>query len=294
MNIGNSQKKIKSSVKENRQTRKILEHLSRNYNAVILTGGSSGIGRSFLELVYRLPKNILICNISRLESEKFFERENVFDFKCDLSCLSQIDCTFDGILEKIKKNAEKNADFPKNRKILLINNSGFGGYGLFPEPNLEHNANMIDVNVRALTYLSGKFIGLIRENGGGIINVASTAAWQPCPYLSVYGATKSYVMNFSLALDYELRKFGATCLCLCPGPTTSNFFRRAGFDKRPLKSNFGHEPEQVAEAALYAFCAGKNLKVVGLLNSVLTFINYLIPRSVMAKIAGAILAKVRQ
>lgn len=294
MNIDNLQNDIKSSVKENRKTKKLLKHLSENYNAVILTGGSSGIGRSFLKLVYRLPKNILICNISRTKSEKFFERGNVFDIQCDLSHLSQIDCAFDEILEKIKKNALENSNSSKNKKILLINNSGFGGYGMFPEPNLEHNANMIDVNVRALTYLSGKFIGIIRENGGGIINVASTAAWQPCPYLSVYGATKSYVMNFSLALDYELRKFGARCLCLCPGPTTSNFFKRAGFDKRPLKSNFGHEPEQVAEVALYAFCIKKNLKVVGLLNSVLTFINYLIPRSIMAKIAGAILAKVRQ
>ncbi len=294
MNIDNLNSEVKSSVKESRKTRKLLEHLSKNYNAIVITGGSSGIGRSFLKLLYRLPKNILICNISRTKSEIFFDRGNVFDFECDLSHLSQIDCAFDGILEKIKNNALENQNSTQNKKILLINNSGFGGYGMFPEPNLLHNANMIDVNVRALTYLSGKFIDIIRENGGGIINVSSTAAWQPCPYLSVYGATKSFVKDFSLALDYELRKFGASCLCLCPGPTTSNFFKRAGFDKRPLKSNFGHEPDEVAEAALYAFCKKKNLKVVGLLNSVLTFINYLIPRCVMAKIAGAILAKVRQ
>ncbi|MBR4597758.1 MAG: SDR family NAD(P)-dependent oxidoreductase [Opitutales bacterium] len=294
MNIDNPKNAIKSNFKENRKTLKVLENLSQSYSAVILTGGSSGIGRSFLELVYRLPKNILICNISRTKSEKFFERGNVFDFQCDLSCLDKIDCAFVEIRNLIEKNLQSAENPAKNRKILLINNSGFGAYGPFPEPNLAHNANMIDVNVRALTYLCGKFMPLIRANGGGIINVASTAAWQPCPYLSVYGATKSYVMNFSLALDYEMRKFGAACLCLCPGPTTSNFFRRAGFDKRPLKSNFGHEPEQVALAALFAFCKRKNLKVVGFLNSVLTFANYLIPRSLMGKIAGAILARVRQ
>ena len=294
MNIDNPENSIKSKFKENRALRRVLERLSQTYCAVVLTGGSSGIGRSFLELVYRLPKNILICNISRTKSEKFFPRENVFDFACDLSYLEQIDCAFSEIEKLIEKNLKNGENPPKNRKILLINNSGFGAYGLFPEPNLAHNANMIDVNVRALTYLCGKFMPLIRENGGGIINVASTAAWQPCPYLSVYGATKSYVLNFSLALDYELRKFGANCLCLCPGPTTSNFFRRAGFDKRPLKSNFGHEPGQVALAAMDAFCKRKNLKVVGFLNSVLTFMNYLIPRSLMGKIAGAVLARVRQ
>ena len=155
MNIDNPKNAIKSNFKENRGARKVLENLSESYCAVVLTGGSSGIGRSFLELVYRLPKNILICNISRSKSEKFFERENVFDFQCDLSHLPQIDCAFSEIGKLIEKNLKNRENPPKNSKILLINNSGFGAYGLFPEPNLEHNANMIDVNVRALAYLCG-------------------------------------------------------------------------------------------------------------------------------------------
>lgn len=278
---------LKGAGFKKRKLLKSIEKLASEYRTIVISGASSGIGQATLELLSTLPKNILICNISRSKSAIFFDNESVENVPCDLSNLEEIDAAF----LQIKKLRELRGI--NSGKILLINNSGFGGYGLFPEPNNAHNANMVDVNVRGLTYLAGLFVPLIREFGGGVINVASTAAWQPCPYLSVYAATKAYVMSFSLALDYELKKFGARALCLCPGPTTTNFFKRAGFDKRPLKSNFGHEATDVAQSMLIAFAGGKNLKIVGLLNSVVAWLNYLIPRSLMSLISGFILSKVR-
>ncbi len=287
LDIAETIKLLKAAGFKKRKLLKSLEKLALEYSTIVISGASSGIGQATLELVSTLPKNILICNISRSKSAIFFDRQDVENVPCDLSNLQEIDAAFLQI-EKLRQ-----VRGIKGGKILLINNSGFGGYGLFPEPNNAHNCNMIDVNVRGLTYLTGLFIPLIREFGGGVINVASTAAWQPCPYLSVYAATKAYVMSFSLALDYELKKFGARALCLCPGPTTTNFFKRAGFDERPLKANFGHEASDVAQAMLIAYAYGKNLKIVGLLNSVVAWLNYFIPRSVMGRISGFILAKVR-
>lgn len=278
---------LKSKILASTRFQKSLSSITKNCKTIVITGASSGIGQSFLELFMTVAQNILICNISRTKSSIFFDSDNFKNVPCDVSDLSQIDSAISQVLALRKEKGFEDSG------ILVINNAGFGAYGLFPEPNIEHNCNMIDVNVRGLTYICGKFSSIIKESGGGFINVASTAAWQPCPFLSVYGATKSYVMNFSLALDWELRRFGAKCLCLCPGPTTSNFFRRAGFETRPLKSDFGHEAVEVASSAIIAFSKGKNLKVVGLLNNVLTFINYFIPRFFMCVISGAVLERVR-
>lgn len=277
--------KIKSAKK--RRLEKALQAIASRHSTVVVTGGSSGIGRAFLELAGTLPKNILICNLSRTKPANFFDRENFENVPCDVSDNAQIREAFSQVMALRKdRGLEKGG-------ILLVNNAGFGGYGPFPEPDIDHNCGMIDVNVRGLTCLSGLFVPVLCECGGGIINVSSTAAWQPCPFLGVYAATKAYVMSFSLALDWELRKRGARCLCLCPGPTTTNFFRRAGFKERPVGSAYGHEAPEVAAAALEAYAGGRNLKVVGFLNSVLAFMNYFIPRSLMCRISGPILERVR-
>ncbi len=261
---------------------KDLSKIEKDYALVVISGASSGIGEALAQTILSGTEKLRLCNLSRKPAS--IESDRLINIACDVSKIANLDAAFSEILGLLEGT---------KGKVLLINNSGFGGYGLFPEPNLQHNTDMIDVNVRGLTYLSGKFVEILRSRGGGIINVASTAAFQPCPYLNVYAATKSYVLNFSLALDYELRKFNCTCLCLCPGPTSTNFFRRAGFDKRPLKNDFGHEPWQVAETCIKAYCAGKNLKIVGALNFILSSLNKLVPLRFVGKFSGWILSKVR-
>ncbi|MBO6102006.1 MAG: SDR family NAD(P)-dependent oxidoreductase [Opitutales bacterium] len=286
MNIDSRNQLLKSKILSNKSFGKRLGRLLKECPTVVITGASSGIGQSFSELFMTVAENILICNLSRSKSSIFSDGVNFADIECDVSDLPSIDSAVGKVMEL---RAERNL----KGGILVVNNAGFGGYGMFPEPSLEHNCGMIDVNVRGLTYVCGKFIPIIKQTGGGFINVASTASWQPCPFLGVYAATKAYVMSFSLSLDWELRKFGSKCLCLCPGPTTTNFFRRAGFETRPLKRDFGHEAVEVAASAISAYSKGKNLKVVGLLNNVLTFVNYFMPRFLMCKISGPILERVR-
>lgn len=265
--------------------KKAIENLNAEYGMAVITGASSGIGEAVAEALLAGGKNIFVCNLSRTQSSII--NDSFCNISCDVSEVGQMDAAFE-VVKKIR-----NARGLGGKKTLLINNSGFGAYGFFPEPCLAHNVAMIDVNIRGLTYMSGKFMEILRQSGGGIINVASTAAFQPCPYLNVYAATKVYVMNFSLALDYELRKFGCTCLCLCPGPTSTRFFKRAGFATRPLKVDFGHTSSQVAEACLIAFSKGRNLKIVGCLNFLQAFMINFVPRRLVASLSGWILSKFR-
>jgi short-subunit dehydrogenase len=262
--------------------RKNLSKINLEYGLAVITGASSGIGEAIAALLLEHSPNVLVFNLSRTPSS--LDSNNLINVECDLSDSAQIDAAFDEIL-RVRKERRLDA-----KKLLLVNNSGFGGYGFFPEPDLAHNVGMLDVNVRALTYMCGKFVPIFRESGGGVVNVASTAAFQPCPYLSVYAASKAYVLNFSLALDWELRKYGCTCLCLCPGPTGTNFFRRAGFEKRPLKTDFGHTARQVAESCLSAYAKGRNLKVVGKLNFLQSVMINFIPRVWVGALAGRVLS----
>jgi uncharacterized protein len=145
--------------------------------------------------------------------------------------------------------------------VLLINNAGYGLYGGFGEQP-EAELGMIDLNVRAVVDLTLRLLPLLRERGGWIINVASLAAFQPVPYMTTYAATKGFVLQWSLALDQDLRGSGVRCLALCPGPTESRFFLRAGFAEPP-RATPGQTAEAVVEECLEALHRGRAMVVTG-------------------------------
>ena len=124
-------------------------------------------------------------------------------------------------------------------KILLINNSGFGDYGKFDQLDNDKQLNMLDLNIRAVVDLTQRLMPKLLERGGVVLNVASTAAFQPTPYLATYGATKAFVLNWSLAINEDLRGTGVRAIAVCPGPTRSNFFQRAGFETPPMGNGPG-------------------------------------------------------
>ena len=270
-----------------RITKRQIEEVAK-YNVVIISGASSGIGECFAEFILKAIKlaqsNTIVFNLSRSET-KFDLLENFNSIKCDLTNSDDLENATKQIKETIKKISTP--------KILLINNSGFGAYGEFPMPNEAHNLRMIDLNVRALTALTSKFLPEIKANNGAVVNIASTASFQPCPFLSVYAATKSYVKSFTLSIAYELQG-KAKCLCVCPGPTSSMFFKSAGFDSAPLPSGFGHKPFDVVSAVFTALAKNKKIVVVGKLNSLQAFLTSFIPTNLMLKISGAILKKIRK
>ena len=161
----------------------------------------------------------------------------------------------------------------------LVNNAGFGLIGRVAEIDRADQIRMIDLNVRALTDLTLAFLPAIRASRGGLMNVASTAAFYAGPGMAVYYATKAFVLSFSQALAYELKEDGVRVTALCPGPTKTEFFERAGAGESP----FGPIPMatsmSVAQAGYAGFMRGKMVVVPGLFNKLLTLTSGLQPRA---------------
>jgi short-subunit dehydrogenase len=258
----------------------------RKYSAVVLTGGSSGIGKAFIERVGTLHPGVPICNLSRRVPDINLAQLNLRQIHCDLSNSAQIEAAAAEVLCFL------NEAIPSG-PVLLINNSGFGAYGHFPEPNLAHHVEMIDVNVRAVVDLTGRLLLALKARGGTILTVASTAAFQPTPYLATYGATKAFVLHWSLALNEELRGTGLRTLAVCPGPTATEFFLRAGLKKGAVTDSLGQTTEQVVNEALQALACGKALVVTGWKNKLLTAFAGLLPKPWVTRVSARVLARWR-
>ncbi len=176
---------------------------------------------------------------------------------------------------------------------LLVNNAGFGGYGPFVESELEREIRMIELNVTAVTELTKRFVRPMVERGHGrILNVASTAAFQPGPLMAVYYATKAYVLSFSEALREELKGTGVTVTTLCPGPTASEFQGRADMEGSPLFERLTLPTSaEVARYGVEAALRGKGIAVHGRMNRILAFAGRFAPRSLLPAIVRRIQEK---
>src|SRR5579862_1343051 len=152
----------------------------------------------------------------------------------------------------------------------LINNAGFRSHGEFRSIPLEDELEMIQVNVTALTHLAKLALpGMIERKHGRILNVASTAGFQPGPLMAVYYATKAYVISFSEAIDSELKGTGVTVSCLCPGPTATEFAARAAMEKSRLFLLGRMRSQDVARAGYKGMLRGKRLVIPGIKNKVI-------------------------
>jgi short-subunit dehydrogenase len=169
---------------------------------------------------------------------------------------------------------------------VLVNNAGFGLFGPFAEINLKRQLEMIQVNLTALTHLTKLFLGdMISSGGGNVLNVASTAAFQPGPLHSVYYATKAFVLSFSEAINTELEGTGVTVTAFCPGPTATEFFERAGATRsKRLRGLMLMDAVTAAEIGYRGMRAGKSLVIPGLWNRALTFMTRFMPRRLVTRV----------
>ncbi|KUG08618.1 SDR family NAD(P)-dependent oxidoreductase [Solirubrum puertoriconensis] len=153
----------------------------------------------------------------------------------------------------------------------LINNAGFGDFGFFAETEWTKEEQMLDVNIRTLTHLTKLFLpGMVQRRSGRIMQLASTAAFQPGPLMAVYYATKAYVLSFSEAIANELQGTGVTVTALCPGPTASGFQDAAALnDSKLVKGKKLPTSAEVAEYGYRAFMQGETVAVHGLMNSLM-------------------------
>ncbi|MFF2656425.1 SDR family NAD(P)-dependent oxidoreductase [Kitasatospora sp. NPDC058032] len=176
---------------------------------------------------------------------------------------------------------------------LLVNNAGFGTCGSFDTIDPRHDHDQLMVNVVALVGLTHELLpGMLARGRGTVLNVASTAGFQPTPYFAVYGSSKSFVLNFSLALRQEYRRRGIRVLALCPGPVETGFFDVIGTRKAAVTGTFT-TAEPVVRAALRALDADRSYVVPGLANRIGAHLAPRRPRAFVAVVAERLSRGVR-
>lgn len=169
---------------------------------------------------------------------------------------------------------------------LLVNNAGFGLSGGFADLDGERQREMIDLNCGVLMELAHAVLpGMIKRKTGGIINVASTAAFQPGPGMAVYFATKAFVLSFSEALHDEAKGQGVKVSCLCPGPTRTEFRSVSGFDPKGRLAKISADATSVVRAGLKGLDRNRAVVVPGLTNKLIAQVHRLFPRAAMRRAA---------
>jgi uncharacterized protein len=246
---------------------------------VLITGASSGIGLEFARLFAKDGYHLVLNarNQSRLQ-EIANELTTKYGVKVTVAAkdLSNPESTDELTSELASAGIQVD---------VLINNAGFAAYGPFNETSWKEEHDMIQVNIMALTALTKQLLpGMIKRNYGKILNVASTAAFQPGPLMAVYYATKAYVLSFSEAVNYELRNTNVSVTALCPGATATNFEKRANLESSRLFQSGAMNARDVAIEGYKALMEEKSLEIPGFKNKALTNLVRFLPRKSVLKI----------
>jgi short-subunit dehydrogenase len=171
----------------------------------------------------------------------------------------------------------------------LVNNAGFGYQGAFADQDPGDLARMVQVNVAAVAALTRRFLPAMLARGAGVVvNVASTASFQPVPYFAAYAATKAFVRSFSEALAEEVEGRGVRVLCLCPGPTATGFFEVAGMAPKMPRLRMA-SVEHVVDAALGGVDRGRRVVVPGLVNAVMARVTRFAPGRVVTRVGARVM-----
>jgi len=246
---------------------------------VLITGASSGIGLEFSKVFAKHNHNLILVARSSealTELKTHLEKNFGVDVKIIIKDLANPNSPGE-IYEEVHKLGIDVS--------ILVNNAGFGTYGKFLEQDLVVEHEMIQVNIDALTQLTKLFLkDMLAKGRGKILNVASTASFQPGPFMAVYSATKAYVLSFSEALAEELRGTGVTVTTLCPGPTKTNFQKVAKIDGGSLFGKNIPAGKDVAEFGYDAMIQGKRVAVYGFKNRFLSQASRFLPRKTVTRI----------
>jgi hypothetical protein len=245
----------------------------------LVTGASSGIGVDLADCFARDGYDVIVTARSQAALEQVaarLAREHsvaATPIACDLAEV--------GGARKLAQAVAASG----LRVDVLVNNAGYGHAGPFTSSDLQTQVGMIDLNVRALVELTHLYWDAMRARGrGGVLNVASTAAFQPGPFMAVYYASKAFVLSFSEALWEEARGTGVKVSCLCPGPTVSRFRERAGTGKTRLATASAAMPSMpVAEQGYRGFQANKRVVITGARNRMGAALSQTMPRSLVLR-----------
>jgi short-subunit dehydrogenase len=253
-------------------------------NTTLITGASSGIGEVFARKLAARGHNLLL--VARSEDKLITLCNELGRIKSTHAQYVAMDLSEQDAPARLFEETQKRGleiDF-------LINNAGFGSMGDFAKLDLERELHMIDLNVRSLVELTHRFLVPMRERKrGSIINVASTAGFQPVPFMATYAATKAFVLSFSEALWEENRPHGVKVMALCPGVTDTNFFDASRMQRPPAR--ISQTPEAVVGSALRGLARGKSSVISGWTNFLMVETERLAPRRLVLRTAGMVLRK---
>lgn len=251
-------------------------------NTTLITGASSGIGEAFARKLAARGHNLLL--VSRSEEKLVTLCNEVGRSQKIRAQYVAIDLSERDAPRRLFEEARKR----EHEIDLLINNAGFGSMGDFAKLDLDRELNMVDLNIRSLVELTHRFLQPMREKkSGAIMNVASTAGFQPVPFMANYAATKAFVLCFSEALWEENRTYGIKVMALCPGVTETNFFEAGRMQRPPARPS--QTPEEVVDVGLRALARGKSSVISGWTNRLLVETERVVPRKFVLRIAGAVM-----
>ena len=253
---------------------------------VLITGATTGIGYELAKLFAKDKFDLVI--IARNETKlRQTAAELQKDYKVNVKIISKDLSDQKSAVEIYEELIKENI-----RVDVLINNAGFGDHGAFAESDLKNDLDMLNLNIASLVALNRLFLNeMLQYNSGRIMNVASTAAFQPGPYMAVYYATKAFVLSFSEAVSEELSGTNVTVSCLCPGPTETEFQYRAGIKETKMmnrKSFTVMTAEEVALTGYKKMMQGKRIIIPGFTNKAGAFFVKLFPRKIISKITRSL------
>ena len=246
----------------------------------LITGASMGIG---LEFAHVFAKNGYDLYLVARSEDKLLalarELESGHKVKVDIQALDL--SKTDSALEVFQETKRRKIDIE-----ILVNNAGFGDFGMFSEAEWSKEKQMIDLNITALTHFTKLFLAeMLQRKSGKILNVASIAAFLPGPIMAVYFATKAYVLSFSEAISNELEGTGVAVTCLCPGPTESNFQSAANMhESKAVKGQKLSTAKEVAEYGFDSLMENKVVAIPGILNYIMANSVRFTPRFLVRKI----------
>ena len=249
-------------------------------NTALITGASNGIGLELARVhaakggdLVLVARNKTKLDELKTELEKQY-KISIYTIGKDLSTNNAAQEVYD---ETSKQNIQ--IDY-------LINNAGFGDFGLFTETKWDKELQMINLNITTLTQFTKLYLqDMVKRRSGRIMNVASTAAFQSGPTMAVYYATKAYVLSFSEAVNNEVSDKGVTVTTLCPGATESGFQAAAAMEESNLvKGKKLPTSKEVAEYGYESMLKGKTVAIHGLMNWIMANFVRFIPRALVVKI----------
>jgi uncharacterized protein len=252
--------------------------------SALVTGASSGIGEALArELAARGFDLLLVARSEPTLAKLSKELTSRHPVSCDVLAVDLMD----------HKGVEATAEQIRDRAVTtVVNNAGYGSVGSFHELPLDNELGEIQLNVSALVSLSHAALEMmVPRRSGNLLNVASTASFQPGPKNATYSATKAFVRSFTEALHEEVRTFGVHVTALCPGFTRTAFQSRAGMEASSVPGVLWAKPEAVALAGLNALERNQAVCVPGIINKMGAASVRIAPRSLARKVAGQVLKR---